>query len=422
MDATVRELTTLVYEEHPIVTASALTRIVIEREKTASTIVAPGIAAPHAIIEDELPTTIAVGVSPAGIAWEGPRETETVHVVVLLVGSRSSHLAVLSQFAARLQDRSLYETLIRAKTPRQIYDALVAVPGESREVPEPVFDINSLVLRHAMNLQDELTACVTVVHADTIVNLSRYKEIIGGREIIFVSTDPDVLPAAETFPGARSIVVPFHGTASQKHNRFVLLFLFSNGHLTPYQTVVGLTGVPEVGRIDSIRVVELREAFGPTDGLQQLVLPDDLDRSVFARVLQLAEDIALEGREGKPVGALFVLGDYDAVAGKTRQLIVNPFRGYPERERSILDPTLDETVKEFAKIDGAFLIRGDGVIASAGTFLAGQPSSADHHSGLGARHAAAQGITAVTRAIAIVISESTRSVSVFHGGRRILVT
>jgi diadenylate cyclase len=123
------------------------------------------------------------------------------------------------------------------------------------------------------------------------------------------------------------------------------------------------------------------------------------------------------GREGKPVGAIFVLGDYAKVLTKSRQLIINPFKGYPRQQRSILDPVLDETIKEFAKIDGAFLISGDGVIESAGTFIAGQPESASHRPGLGSRHAAALGITAVTASIAVVISESTRKISVFQNGR-----
>lgn len=422
MTDAIEELTSLFQRERHAIDSATLMRLVLEREDAAPTIIAPGIAAPHAIVSEELPTLIAVGVSQTGVRWEGPRETETVYIVVLLVGSRASHLTVLSEVAHRLRDTERYTALLDAESPREIYNLLTTPQAAENATTTPAGTVALTVLRHAVQLQDELPGAITVIHVDGITDIARISSIIGERSVIFVSATPADLPDQARFPAASSVVIPLHGAASDKHRRFVLLYLYSNGYFTDYRTVIAVAAQSESGDVDSIRIIDIAKTFGDTGDLQRLVMPGDLDRSVFARVIQLAEDIAVEGREGKPVGALFVLGDYENVVEKTRQLIVNPFRGYPEHQRSILDPTLDETVKEFAKIDGAFLIRGDGVIASAGTFLAGQPQSADHHSGLGARHAAAQGITAVTEAIAVVVSESTRSVSVFHGGSRILVS
>ena len=99
-----------------------------------------------------------------------------------------------------------------------------------------------------------------------------------------------------------------------------------------------------------------------------------------------------------PVGTLFVIGDSDQVLTQSHQLVINPFHGYPENERNILDPRLEETIKEFSAIDGAFVIRGDGVILAAGAYLAPR-SKLDEKlpQGLGTRHEAAAGITAMTR-------------------------
>jgi DNA integrity scanning protein DisA with diadenylate cyclase activity len=102
----------------------------------------------------------------------------------------------------------------------------------------------------------------------------------------------------------------------------------------------------------------------------------------------------------------------------TRQIILNPFKGYSEDEKSVMDSALEETVKELAGLDGAFLIRGNGVIETAGAFLkiAGQEEY-ELPMGLGARHHAASGITSVTNSIAITVSESTGMVTVFRGGK-----
>jgi len=101
----------------------------------------------------------------------------------------------------------------------------------------------------------------------------------------------------------------------------------------------------------------------------------------------------------------------------SRQTIFNPFHGYPEEERNLLNPRLRETLKEFAVLDGAFVIRDDGVVMSAGRHLsAALNSTVDLPRGLGSRHVAAAGITSETEAVAIVISESTGDVRIFKDG------
>jgi DNA integrity scanning protein DisA with diadenylate cyclase activity len=182
--------------------------------------------------------------------------------------------------------------------------------------------------------------------------------------------------------------------------------------------VLWVTGLDNSGTIDTIMVLDLgREAemfsVAATDPL-----PADVRPAVFERVLTLAGELGLEGREGRPVGTLFILGDPERVLSLSRQLVINPFHGYPEDERNILDPRLEETIKEFSAIDGAFIVRGDGVILAAGRYLVPQVKLAEPlPQGLGTRHEAAAGITMNTQAIALCISQSTGSVSIFKGGR-----
>jgi DNA integrity scanning protein DisA with diadenylate cyclase activity len=90
--------------------------------------------------------------------------------------------------------------------------------------------------------------------------------------------------------------------------------------------------------------------------------------------------------------------------------------GYSEEERNILNPELLETIKEFSAIDGAFIVKDNGAIMTAGRHLNAAIESKDFPQGLGSRHIAAAGITSITHAIAIVISESTGNVSVFKSG------
>ena len=101
-------------------------------------------------------------------------------------------------------------------------------------------------------------------------------------------------------------------------------------------------------------------------------------------------------------------------------MILNPFRGYSEEERNILDSSLERTVKELSAIDGAFVIRGDGVIEAAGAYLRSTATVTGLPRGLGARHYSAASITASTKATAITISESTGTVTVYRGGKIVI--
>jgi DNA integrity scanning protein DisA with diadenylate cyclase activity len=116
------------------------------------------------------------------------------------------------------------------------------------------------------------------------------------------------------------------------------------------------------------------------------------------------------------VGCLFVVGDADKVEPISKPLVLNPFYGYKEEDRNILNPFMDETVKEFSSIDGAFIIRGDGVVISAGSLI--QAADYEHvlPSGLGSRHAAAMAVSVATQCISIVVSSSTGQVTLFRRG------
>jgi len=142
------------------------------------------------------------------------------------------------------------------------------------------------------------------------------------------------------------------------------------------------------------------------------------DLRVIESVLQIASEIAREGREKGHVGALFVIGDTERVLQVSRQVVINPFQGHPESVRDILDPATWETAKEFSQIDGAFVVRDKGLIEAAGRYIeVKQPVSLP--SGLGGRHLAAAAVTKETKAVAIVVSE-TGVVRLFKDGEILL--
>ena len=200
--------------------------------------------------------------------------------------------------------------------------------------------------------------------------------------------------------------------------KMAVMLSFSKRLLNPGDRFVFLTGLG-TGKLDTMMVMAVGEEYEMFQSVNQPPLTEHIRRAVFERVLNLALSLAAEGREGKPIGAIFVLGDSANVTANAQQNIINPFKGYPESERNILDERMAETVKEFSTIDGAFVIKGKGVIVSAGTYLLPKLVAEELPQGLGARHAAAAAITAATKSIALTISESTGTVRIWRSGRLI---
>ena len=133
----------------------------------------------------------------------------------------------------------------------------------------------------------------------------------------------------------------------------------------------------------------------------------EYDPDILDPLIELAVEIAREGREGRRVGTVFTLGDEQAVLAKSRSLILDPLLGHPESSRHISNPSLRGTIKELAQLDGAFVVSGSGVVLSACRYLDAMAADLDVPLGLGSRHIAAATMSAATNAVAIVISESS---------------
>src|SRR5437868_1022908 len=131
------------------------------------------------------------------------------------------------------------------------------------------------------------------------------------------------------------------------------------------------------------------------------------DSEVLESLIGLAVEIAREGREGRRVGTLFTLGDESAVLARSRPLILDPLLGHPEGSRHVGNLNLRGTIKELAQLDGGFVVSHNGIVLSACRYLDAEAAQVDVPLGLGSRHIAAANMSAVTKAVGIVVSESS---------------
>jgi diadenylate cyclase len=132
-----------------------------------------------------------------------------------------------------------------------------------------------------------------------------------------------------------------------------------------------------------------------------------VNSEVLKQTISLAVEIAREGREGRKIGTLFVVGDSGAVIKRSKPLILDPLQGHPDEDKQIESPDMRETIKELAQLDGAFLVSNSGVVLSAARYIDAASDNLDLPLGLGSRHMAGASISQQTSAVAVVVSENS---------------
>ncbi|QLD87731.1 DNA integrity scanning protein DisA nucleotide-binding domain protein [Natronomonas salina] len=164
-------------------------------------------------------------------------------------------------------------------------------------------------------------------------------------------------------------------------------------------------------------VTRVRAGDFDRSGVYDLFVNSRAEPEVIRHVLEVAIELGKKGQKGKRVGALFVVGDAGKVMNKSRPLSYNPFE---KSHVHVGDPIVNVMLKEFSRLDGAFVISDSGKIVSAYRYLEPSAEGVDIPKGLGTRHMAAGAITRDTNAVAVVLSESDGLVRAFSGGNIVL--
>src|SRR4051812_22944236 len=194
-----------------------------------------------------------------------------------------------------------------------------------------------------------------------------------------------------------------------------LVAAMNAGLLTPSQHVA--CGVlRDDGVLDMIVHLTAADVAKEHASLEVAHLHTRLPAPLLEVLVDLALKIGREGYEGRPIGTLIVVGDSTKVLEQSAPLTLNPFQGYSEQERNLFDQEVRAAVRTFAMLDGAFVVREDGVVLAAGRHIRVEAAPQDLPLGYGARHVAAAAVTIQTDALAIAVSQSSGKVRIFDRG------
>jgi len=284
---------------------------------------------------------------------------------------------------------------------------------------------NILMIKTAFRVATSVHAAAVMIHVDPLDDLHFEERISKKCDLVLLSRKRKFEPDVEEKNSLAALATAHISLPKIHLTRIALIKIattlaLSQDIVEPGDKVVFCVGQTDLNQLDLIHVVDTGRESEIITGKGITRLAGAVKPELFQMVLNLTIELADKGREGKPIGTIFVLGDAEKVLQLSKQMIMNPFKGYDEEERNILLPSLKETIREFAAMDGAFIIGDDGTVITAGRYLGAALEESAIPRGLGSRHIAAAGITALTNAVAFVISESSGDVRIFKDGKIVM--
>jgi diadenylate cyclase len=237
-----------------------------------------------------------------------------------------------------------------------------------------------------------------------------------GEEKILVAADFGTQLEGAAEAGLSTVVLKMPEAPVHEKLTQAILEAVADDILAAGAQVVAVYSGFEAGTIDSISMIHLGEHLGQLTSRDLRQLETRVPLDTLKMVVDMAVEIGREGREGKPVGALFVVGDARKVLASSHPAGFDPVRGYKRQERDLDDLRVREGIKEIAQLDGAIIVSGDGIVEASARYIDASADAIALPKGLGARHWAAAAISKKTNAVAVAVSESTGTVRIFQNG------
>ncbi|MBO6103022.1 MAG: PTS sugar transporter subunit IIA [Opitutales bacterium] len=394
----------------------------LEREKGISTYLGNSVCMPHARIETlKQRYVFVVGRCKNGLQFNGSEQYANVRLVFLLLSraNEPTYLSVLAAAARIFSNGESAAKIISSPSLNEFRDTVFSAFSSSEYNRASVAKRNILFLRNADRIARGSKCAAVVVFGDTFTGGISLEGFFKGMRTILISGRNS---SSENEMVDEIVNVHSFSTIRMGHLKSALLVALSKGIIKPTDKICYIGGMSGSDKIDTVMVFDIAKEFAQLYLESKEALPAGVKPEVMERVIDIASALSYEGREGKPVGAFFILGDYEKIKPYIKQLVLNPFLGYRDEDRNVLSPFMDETVKEYSLIDGAFVIDGSGVLATAGALVHAPDFVLKIPGGLGARHAAAYSISLAVDCMAFVVSSSTSRLTLFRNGQMIPIS
>jgi len=285
--------------------------------------------------------------------------------------------------------------------------------------PQRLTDQFRTIFEQGARLAQSIGADALLLLVEGPTDWNQLQQISGDKKLIVVADRPSEVEGAPE-AGLSTVLLDMEDAPVFDKLTQSLLESVADDILAPTARVVTIYSGFEAGTIDSISVLHLSEHLERLTSRDLRQLETSVPLDTLKQVIDLAVEIGREGREGKPVGTLFVVGDTRKVSACSRPTGFDPVKGYSRKERNLNDHRVREGIKEIAQMDGAFVVAPDGTVEAAARYIDAPATGLTLSKGLGSRHWAAAAISKVTKAVAVAVSESNGTVRIFQDGEVVL--
>lgn len=271
----------------------------------------------------------------------------------------------------------------------------------------------------AIQLAETVEADAILIVVDGPTEWQKLKESPTTIKVLVTADQAEKLEGARE-AGLETVVVNMPEAPVFEKLTQALLESVADDILAPGAEVIAIYSGFEAGSIDSVSYIQLDEHLGRLTARDLRQLETSVPLETLKTVVDLAVEIGREGREGKPIGTLFVIGDTRKVLTYCHPAGFDPVRGYKRDERDLRDARAREAIKEIAQLDGAFIVAADGTVERACQIVDAPHANLTLSKGLGTRHWAAAAISRLCKAVAVVVSQTNGTVRLFLNGEVML--
>lgn len=279
------------------------------------------------------------------------------------------------------------------------------------EIPKDRMDIQEKLAIAAIRLAEDMDAdaILTLTESGRVYEL--ISERVKDRRVVAATPQEETYEKLKVEAGGEIIKLSVRDPDRMKRVRHAVWKGLQNNIFSPGELLTSLVGGGRSsGMTDTLSVYRISE----TEHILGEMVESD---PVMGSVVEIAAELGWEGRRGEPIGTAFMVGDHEKVLNQSRQLGVNPFKGHESIQ--ITDKKNREMVKEYAFLDGAFVLDSEGKLVAAGRFLDADVD-VDIPKGLGTRHIATASMTAATHSKGVTISGTDGAIRIFEDGEIVL--
>ncbi len=252
------------------------------------------------------------------------------------------------------------------------------------------------------------------------VDWGKLKKKTATIDAFFVATSSHEIRDSAEASETKTVLLEMPEATVQNQLTQAVLASVASDFVRPGSTVVSLYSSFDTDSIDTVSVLKLTERLGRLTARDLRKLETKVSLETLKAVVDLAVEIGREGREGNPVGTMFVVGDHRKVMRESRPGGYDFVKGYSRKERNIFEARNREAIKEIAQLDGMFVVSADGTVEGAARIVDTSPVEITMTKGLGSRHFAGAAISKNSRAIAVVVSQTSGTVRIFQNGEVVL--